>query len=70
MKIFQKEVALPAYPRGFHLINTKYFERLSGNPTSGVVESFKFLFKHTSAGITINENADPTVRRDFERHFK
>ncbi|WP_422007949.1 secondary thiamine-phosphate synthase enzyme YjbQ [Roseivirga pacifica] len=65
---FQHEITLKPRRRGFHLI------------THEVVEAFPELrqikvgllhvhIKHTSASLTINENADPTVREDFETHF-
>ena len=61
--IKQKEISLPPFDRGFHLI-TRYIEQeLSELPDSGLVN---ILLKHTSAAITLNENADPTVRKDFE----
>ncbi len=61
--IQQKEISLPSFPRGFHLI-TRYIEQeLPGLPEKGLLN---ILLKHTSAGLTLNENADPTVREDFE----
>lgn len=61
--ITQKEISLPAFDRGFHLI-TRYVEQeLPALPETGLVN---ILLKHTSAAITLNENADPTVRKDFE----
>ncbi len=61
--IQQKEISLPPLSRGFHLI-TGYIEKeLPGMPEKGMLN---ILIKHTSAGITLNENADPTVRKDFE----
>ena len=68
MRIFQKELTLPAYKRGFHLITQlirKDFPELK-EIKLGMLQVF---IKHTSAGLTINENADPTVRTDFESHF-
>jgi secondary thiamine-phosphate synthase enzyme len=63
---WQKEITLPAFPRGFHII-TSFIEReLNGLPNEGLLNIF---IKHTSAGITINENADPTVLSDFESAF-
>ena len=62
--IFQKEITLPQFSRGFHLI-TDYILREIPNK-SGIVHVF---IKHTSASLTINENADPSVRYDFETHF-
>lgn len=61
----QKEISLPSFQRGFHLI-TNYIENALDLPTTGVLHIF---IKHTSAGLTINENADPTVREDFESSF-
>lgn len=65
---FQQEISLQPKRRGFHLI------------THEVVSAFEEIrkikvgllhvhIKHTSASLTINENADPTVREDFESHF-
>lgn len=68
MKVFQKEIKLSQRSRGFHLITrevTEQFPEIS-QITTGVLQVF---IKHTSAGLTINENADPTVREDFENHF-
>lgn len=68
MKIFQKEIALDPHRRGFHLISDEIvnsFQELKDIKT-GLLHVF---IKHTSAGLTINENADPTVRTDFESHF-
>lgn len=62
--IFQKEITLPSFPRGFHLI-TDYIVNILPN-RSGILNVF---IQHTSASLTINENADPTVREDFETHF-
>ena len=62
--IFQKEIKLKPFPRGFHLISNVIFDELPN--MSGIVNVF---IKHTSASLTINENADPAVRIDFENHF-
>ncbi len=62
--IFQKEISLPPFPRGFHLITGYISEELPKK--SGMLNLF---IKHTSASLTLNENADPTVRQDFETHF-
>lgn len=61
----QKAITLPAYPRGFHII-TDLIEQSISLPDSGVPHIF---IQHTSAGLTINENADPTVRTDLEASF-
>ncbi|MEM9328613.1 MAG: secondary thiamine-phosphate synthase enzyme YjbQ [Bacteroidota bacterium] len=64
---FQQRFALPAFSRGFHLISHHVEEVLSAcDITTGVAHLF---IQHTSAALTINENADPTVRTDFESHF-
>ena len=62
--IFQKEIVIEPHPRGFHLISERVFNVLP--KMSGLVHVF---IKHTSASLTINENADPSVRVDFETHF-
>lgn len=62
--VFQKEITLQPYPRGFHLISHHLIKELP--EWSGIVHVF---LQHTSASLTINENADPTVRVDFETHF-
>ncbi len=68
MKIYQREIQLSEYPRGFHLVTHLIEQAMPGirDITTGQLQVF---LKHTSAGITINENADPTVRGDFERYF-
>ena len=62
--IQQTEIKLSGYKRGYHLITSVVEKNLSQLPDKGLLH---ILVKHTSAGITINENADPTVRGDFER---
>lgn len=64
--ITQKEIRLRAYSRGFHLITDVVEAALETLPDTGLLNVF---IKHTSAGLTINENADPTVRVDFESVF-
>ena len=68
MKIIQKELTLKPYHRGFHLITS---ELLSQLPELTVIKTgmIQIFIKHTSASLTINENADPTVRQDFETHM-
>ncbi len=61
--IFQTEITLPARAKGYHLITNQIIENLPELPETGILN---ILLKHTSAAITINENADPTVRQDFE----
>ena len=62
--LFQKEITIQAKSRGFHLITSDILQTLPKK--SGIVHVF---IKHTSASLTINENADPSVRVDFETHF-
>ena len=57
---------MPPYPRGFHLITGIVERKLGALPEAGLLHLF---IKHTSAGLTINENADPDVRTDFESIF-
>ncbi len=68
MKIFQKEIKLKARVRGFHLVTDEILSHFSEieEIEIGLLQVF---IKHTSASLTINENADPTVREDFESHF-
>lgn len=61
--ITQTEIKLGNYSRGFHLITHLIEQKLPDLPEKGLLH---ILVKHTSAGITLNENADPTVRGDFE----
>ncbi len=68
MKFFQKEIRLPAANRGYHLITDKVVEALPELKRIEVGMLHVFI-KHTSASLTINENADYTVRGDFERHM-
>jgi secondary thiamine-phosphate synthase enzyme len=64
--IKQVEIVLPEFRRGFHLITRYITDTLPALPQTGLLHVF---IKHTSAGLTINENADPTVRADFENVF-
>jgi secondary thiamine-phosphate synthase enzyme len=64
--VYQVEVTLNEYPRGFHLITQEILQQVGTLPESGILHVF---IKHTSAGLTINENADFTVRGDFESSF-
>lgn len=68
MKFYQKQLRLKAYPRGFHLITKDIIDGLPEMKSINMGQLQVFI-KHTSASLTINENADPTVRGDFERHF-
>lgn len=64
--IWQKEISLPSFNRGFHLITHIIEDHLDDMPEKGL---FHVLIKHTSAGLTMNENADPSVRTDFHSFF-
>lgn len=68
MQVYQKEITLSPMPRGYHLITSKIEAAIPElrKISIGVLHVF---IQHTSAGLTINENADSTVRSDFERHF-
>ena len=62
----QVQILLPPYPRGVHLVTDKIIDQLPELPQAGVLHLF---IQHTSAGLTINENADSTVRADFNEFF-
>lgn len=64
----QREMRLKPYPRGFHLITDQVVEALP-ELRSVRVGLLHVFIQHTSAGLTLNENADPTVRADFETHL-
>ena len=57
---------LPPYPRGFHLVTHHVEAALPELPVVGLLHIF---IQHTSAGLILNENADPTVRSDFAESF-
>ncbi len=68
MPWFQKQILLSTRKRGFHLVTSEIVSRLP--ELSSVRRGVLHLFiQHTSASLTINENADPSVRSDLERHF-
>ena len=64
--ILQKEFSLSPVARGYHLITQEVLRALPDLPDRGLLHLF---IKHTSAALTINENADPSVRTDFETIF-
>lgn len=68
MKIFQQAIRLRERKRGFHLITSEVVQSLPqlSEISTGMCQVF---IQHTSASLTINENADPTVRTDFETYF-
>ncbi|MEN8230414.1 MAG: secondary thiamine-phosphate synthase enzyme YjbQ [Bacteroidota bacterium] len=61
--VIQKALTLSPFPRGFHLITRNVLDAIGELPDAGLMH---VLIKHTSAGLTLNENADPSVRYDFE----
>ena len=66
MQFFQTEIRLEARPRGFHLITREIVSALP-NLARVRVGFVQLFLQHTSASLTINENADPDVRADLER---
>jgi len=66
---YQTQITLSAKSRGFHIITDEVLEKIPEieNISKGIAHIF---IQHTSASLTINENADPSVRRDFATHFK
>lgn len=68
MSWFQKTVTMQAKRRGFHLITHEIVAQVSEIQDYKVGLAHIFM-QHTSASLALNENADPTVRQDFESHF-
>ncbi len=68
MQFYQRNLQLRVHERGFHLITDTVLQNLPEvkQIKTGMLQVF---IKHTSASLTINENADPTVRTDFESHM-
>jgi secondary thiamine-phosphate synthase enzyme len=68
MIFIQKEIKLQPRSRGFHLVTAEIISQIPEmkNVQRGVLHVF---IKHTSASLTLNENADPSVCEDFEKHF-
>jgi len=68
MSWFERIITLKPRQRGFHLITDELISKLPelSNIDIGLAH---FFSQHTSASLTINENADPTVRQDLESHF-
>lgn len=69
MHCFQKRLRLPALSRGFHLITDLLVAELP-ELEQLQVGTAHFFIQHTSASLSLNENADPTVRADFEQFFR
>jgi secondary thiamine-phosphate synthase enzyme len=68
MEWFQREITLAPKERGFHLITREIESQLPEVRRFAVGLAHIFI-QHTSASLALNENADPTVRQDMERHF-
>ncbi len=68
MKVFQREIKLEPHSRGFHVVTNTILKSIPelNKINIGILNVF---IKHTSASLTINENADRTVREDFESHM-
>ena len=68
MQWTQKEIVLPSFPRGYHIITDLILNEIDELKETNIGIAYIFI-KHTSASLTINEDADPTVRTDFESHM-
>ena len=68
MQWTQKEIVLPSFPRGYHIITDLILNEIDELKETNIGIAYIFI-KHTSASLTINEDADPTVRIDFESHM-
>ena len=66
--VFQKEISIKSKPRGFHLVTSEIISQLPEikSISMGIAH---IIIKHTSASLTVNENADPSVRADMETYF-
>ena len=60
-------ITLGPFPRGFHIITNQIRDAVSSWPQTGILNAF---IRHTSAGLCINENADPTVLEDYKLFFE
>ncbi|MAR93215.1 MAG: hypothetical protein CML06_20410 [Pseudomonadales bacterium] len=69
MSWFQTTIRLQPRARGFHLVTHEIMEVLRGPLGDYAVGLAHFFIQHTSASLSINENADPDVRADMESHF-
>lgn len=65
--IKQFEIELNPKSRGLHLVTSEIMDKLGKLPDAGILHLF---IKHTSAGLCINENADPDVRSDLEKDLE
>ena len=68
MQFIQKAISLKPFQRGFHLITPQVLREIP-EISKIKIGQLQVFIKHTSASLTINENADPTVRLDFESHI-
>ena len=68
MNFYQKEIKLNPFKRGFHLITSEIINAIP-EIKNILIGQLQVFIKHTSASLTINENADSSVRTDFESHF-
>ncbi len=66
--VIQKEIVLPAKSRGFHLITNEILSQVPeiAEVKAGIMHIF---IKHTSASLTINENASPEIKYDLKNYF-
>ncbi len=66
--VIQNQIILPSFPRGFHIVTDEIVKEIPEikDISAGLLHVF---IQHTSASLTINEDADSTVRDDFESHF-
>lgn len=64
--IQQIQLSIKPKPRGFHLVTNEILSQLPKLPKTGIINIFA---KHTSCGLSINENCDPDVRVDMETIF-
>lgn len=69
MKVVQKRLRLPAVAEGFHLVTDLLVAELPELETMRTGTAH-FFVQHTSASLFITENADPTVRQDFQQFFR
>ncbi|MFC3151726.1 secondary thiamine-phosphate synthase enzyme YjbQ [Litoribrevibacter euphylliae] len=65
----QKEIKLSAKSRGFHLVTDEIVKSIQNEIGSYQIGLLNLFIQHTSASLTINENCDPSVRSDMEKHF-
>ncbi|RQP12505.1 MAG: YjbQ family protein [Chryseobacterium sp.] len=69
MKILQTEIVLKPQPRGFHSITDEILRQLPDGMADIKAGLCQIFIQHTSASLSINEDADPSVRNDFESWF-